>query len=175
MLRGVRPQVELSTPLGVEDHPSIGSVVDDESIVVVSPVQADDRHVLARLGDEARQLLAGQSFHAVSITHASRAERSLFVVKGLVRGCRGALMDARGVGPGVGRNVQFGSGADLSEVPGSGFKPAALDSRVAPVCRPGPISFQRSSCSCRQTASDTRRFNERSASLRLLPSACLRK
>ena len=62
--------------------PSIGSVVDDDLIVVVRPVQADDRQVPARLGHQARQLLAVQAFHPVSITHASRAVRQMW------RGCR---------------------------------------------------------------------------------------
>jgi hypothetical protein len=34
--------------------------------------------------------------------------------------------------------VAVGPGTDLSEVPVSGFNPAALDYRVAPECRPGP-------------------------------------
>lgn len=61
--------------------------------------------------------------------------------RGVFGGCWGALVDARGGRRAGGRRVRVGSGADLSEVPGSGFKPAALDSRVAPVCRPGPTRF----------------------------------
>jgi hypothetical protein len=60
----------------------------------------------------------------------------------------------------------------LSEELALGVEPAALDRRVAPDCPPGLAAKRRSSAiMIRQTRSARRRFRQRMASLRVLPSA----
>ena len=104
-------------------------------------------------------------------------ERSLFVSRGVV-----VCVVERGVfGPGdravVGRSVVVGFGSDFSEEPAfQDGEPVTLDSESFLSVLPGPLHQRavKSTWSWRQTASLIRRFNVRSASFFVLPSAILR-
>jgi hypothetical protein len=134
---------------------------------------------------------SGWVWEASSCSKSSAGVRSARIIRGRVLSsgstrarCRrggawrdrsvdfGCLCVCQAAGWGVVESRLAGLGSDLSEELVVGVEPVAPDCGVAPECPPGLASWRRSSAiMTRQTWSANRRFRQRFASRRVLPSA----